>query len=169
MIESNNGPVWLYGTAAEHSAMYNYQFVNATNVFMGHIQQETAYYQGNPNALVPFNPNATWNDPTYDDCVAANCARTWGLRIVNSSSIFMYGGGLYNFFENWNTQACLGTESCQERMVDFRNSTDVYLWGLSTKGGQYMISYEGTDLVPYSVNKANFCECIALFELASEQ
>ena len=149
--------------------MYDYQFVNSKNVFMGHIQHETAYFQGNPNALVPFTPQASWHDPDYSDCTKANCARTWGLRFVNSSQIFMYGGGLYNFFENWNTQACLGTESCQERMVDFRNSSDIYLWALSTKGSQYMISYEGTDLVPYSVNKANFCEAIALFELASDQ
>ncbi|KIW93449.1 uncharacterized protein Z519_06054 [Cladophialophora bantiana CBS 173.52] len=168
LIESQ-GPVWLYGTAAEHSVMYDYQFVNAKNVFMGHIQHETAYFQGNPNALVPFTPQASWHDPDYSDCVQTNCARTWGLRFVNSSQIFMYGGGLYNFFENWNTQACLGTESCQERMVDFRNSTDIYLWALSTKGSQFMISYEGTDVVPYSVNKANFCETVALFELASEQ
>ncbi|KAG9770833.1 Glucan 1,3-beta-glucosidase [Exophiala dermatitidis] len=169
LIESNNGPVWMYGTAAEHSVMYDYQFVNARNVFMGHIQHETAYFQGNPNALLPFTPQDSWHDPTYSDCVQPNCARTWGLRFVNSSSIFMYGGGLYNFFENWNTQACLGTESCQERMVDIRNSTDIYLWALSTKGSQFMISYEGTDVVPYSVNKANFCETIALFELAADQ
>ncbi|KAH0848955.1 hypothetical protein AYO21_08717 [Fonsecaea monophora] len=168
LIESQ-GPVWLYGTAAEHSVMYDYQFVNAKDVFMGHIQHETAYFQGNPNALVPFTPQPSWHDPDFSDCVQANCARTWAVRFVNSSSIFMYGGGLYNFFENWNTQACLGTESCQERMVDFRNSTDIYLWALSTKGSQFMISYEGSDLVPYSVNKANFCETIALFELASEQ
>lgn len=159
----------MYGTAAEHSVMYDYQFVNARNVFMGHIQHETAYFQGNPNALLPFTPQDSWHDPTYSDCVQPNCARTWGLRFVNSSSIFMYGGGLYNFFENWNTQACLGTESCQERMVDIRNSTDIYLWALSTKGSQFMISYEGTDVVPYSVNKANFCETIALFELAADQ
>ncbi|KIW10000.1 hypothetical protein PV08_11776 [Exophiala spinifera] len=170
LFESAEGPVWLYGTASEHSVMYDYQFSNTKNVFMGHIQHETAYYQGNPDALhAYFTPQSSWNDPTYADCTQPNCARTWGVRILNSSSIFMYGGGLYNFFENWNTQACLGTESCQERMVDIQNSTDVYLWALSTKGSQFMISYEGTDVVPYSVNRANFCETIALFELAESQ
>jgi glucan 1,3-beta-glucosidase len=150
--------------------MYNYQFVNASNVYMGHIQQETAYYEGNPNSLgTIFVPQAAWNDPTYSNCVQTNCARTWGLRLVNSSSIFMYGGGLYNFFENWSTTSCLGTESCQERMVDIENCTDIYLWALSTKGSQFMISYQGTDVVPYAVNKANFCETIALFELAESQ
>ncbi|KAI1626471.1 glucan 1,3-beta-glucosidase [Exophiala viscosa] len=169
LSESQEGPVWLYGSAFEHSAMFNYEFVNSSNVFMGHIQQETAYYQGNPNSLnTNFYPNASWNDPTWADCAssATNCPRTWGLRLINSSSIFMYGGGLYNFFENWNTAACLGTESCQQRMVEIENCTDIYLWALSTKGSQFMIDYMGSDVVPYSVNKANFCETIALFELA---
>ena len=136
---------------------------------MGHIQHETAYYQGNPSALIPFTPNPTYSDPTFADCKAANCARTWGLRMVNSTNLFVYGAGLYNFFNNWNTAGCLGTESCQERMVDVRNCSDIYLWGLSTKGSQYMVSYEGTDVVPYSVNRANFCDTIVLFELSATQ
>ena len=41
-------------------------------------------------------------DPDFADCVALNCARTWGLRLVNSTNIFVYAAGLYNFFENWN-------------------------------------------------------------------
>ena len=136
---------------------------------MGHIQHETAYFQGNPNALLPFTPQASWNDPNFSDCTQDNCARTWALRLVNCSQITVYGAGFYNFFDNWNTQACLGTESCQERMVDIQNSTEIYIWALSTKGSQYMIGYEGHDLVPYSVNKANFCDTIVLFELADEQ
>lgn len=40
LIESN-GPVWMYGTASEHSQLYNYQIANAKNVFMGLIQTET--------------------------------------------------------------------------------------------------------------------------------
>lgn len=167
LFESEEGPIWLYGTAAEHSTLYNYQFSGTSNVFMGAIQQETAYFQSNPIATVPFTPQTAWNDPTYSDCVQTNCYKTWGLRILNSTNIFMYGGGLYSFFENWSVTQCLATESCQQHMVDIQNSSDVYLWALSTKGSQYMISYEGTDVVPYAVNKANFCECIVLFELAA--
>lgn len=33
------------GTAVEHHSKYQYQFVNAQNVFAGQIQTETAYYQ----------------------------------------------------------------------------------------------------------------------------
>jgi glucan 1,3-beta-glucosidase len=134
---------------------------------MGVIQHETAYFQGNPNALTPYTPNPTYTDPTFSDCSQSNCARTWGLRMVNSTALFMYGAGLYNFFNNWDSANCLGTEACQERMVDIRNCSDIYLWALSTKGSQYLVSYEGTDVVPYSVNKGTFCDTIVLFELAA--
>jgi hypothetical protein len=32
---------YRYGTASEHSQLYQYQIHNAQNVFMGHIQTET--------------------------------------------------------------------------------------------------------------------------------
>ena len=167
LFESENGPLWLWGTAAEHSVLYNYQFSHASNVFMGVIQQETAYFQSSPHALSPFTSNPTYTDPTFSNCVNNNCAKTWGLRIINCTSIFQYGAGLYSFFENWSTTNCLAAENCQQHMVDIQNSSDVYLWALGTVGTSYLISYEGTDLVPYSVNKANFADSIVLFELAA--
>lgn len=39
LIESKK-PVWLYGTASEHSVLYNYQVDNAQNVYMAMIQVE---------------------------------------------------------------------------------------------------------------------------------
>lgn len=42
-IESQAGPVWLYGTSSEHSQLYNYQISNAKNVYIGLAQTETAY------------------------------------------------------------------------------------------------------------------------------
>ena len=41
LIESQ-GPVWMYGTAFEHSQLYNYQVANAKEIWMGVIQSETA-------------------------------------------------------------------------------------------------------------------------------
>jgi glucan 1,3-beta-glucosidase len=117
LIESADGPVWLYGTAAEHNALYDYQISHASNVFMGIIQHETAYYQGNPKALSPYNPQDAYTDPTFEECQTSNCPRTWGLRVINSENVFMYGGGLYSFFNNWDA-SCLDNENCQERMVD---------------------------------------------------
>lgn len=166
LIESSNGPVWMYSTAAEHSSLYDYQFSGASNAFMGCIQHETAYWQGNPAATVPFPPNTAYSDPTFQNCGStANCARTWGLRIVDSASIFQYGAGLYNFYDNWDS-TCINSEGCQEAMVDVTNSSNIYLWALSTKGASNMVSYNGYNVVPEQGNEAAFCETIALFEVA---
>lgn len=164
------GPNWFYGTSAEHSTLYNYQWANSRNTFAGVIQTETAYFQGNPNALVPFTPQSKWNDPTFDDCSQDNCARTWGARFVNSSDIFVYGSGLYNFFNNYNTPICLGSESCQQSMVSFEgNNSNIYLWAFNTKGSEYMVSYEGNELLAWNVNRAGFCATAVLFELADDR
>lgn len=157
----------MYGTAAEHSSLYDYQFSGASNVFMGVIQHETAYYQGNPDSITAFPPQAAWDDPTFASCTTPNCARTWGLRILDSTSIFQYGAGLYNFFDNWDS-TCINTESCQEAMVDITNSSDVYLWGLNTKGATNMVSYDGFNVVPEKGNEASFLQTIALFEAAAQ-
>lgn len=169
LIEGD-GPNWLYGTSAEHNTLYNYQWANSRNTFAGVIQTETAYYQGNPDALIPFTPQDKWNDPTFDDCAQDNCARTWGARFVNSSDIYIYGSGLYNFFDNYNTPICLGTETCQQRMVDISgNCSDIYLWAFNTKGSEFMVSYEGNDLLNWNVNRAGFCATAVLFELAGSE
>lgn len=35
--------------------------------------------------------------------IAGNSADGWGLRVVNSQNILIYGAGLYSFFNNYNT------------------------------------------------------------------
>eukprot|EP01117_Protostelium_nocturnum_P001900 TRINITY_DN1245_c0_g2_i2.p1 TRINITY_DN1245_c0_g2~~TRINITY_DN1245_c0_g2_i2.p1 ORF type:complete len:739 (-),score=196.15 TRINITY_DN1245_c0_g2_i2:213-2429(-) len=118
LIESRQGPVWMYGTASEHNVMYQYALVNAQNVFMGMIQTETPYYQPFPKAPAPYVENPKYSDPSFSNCNSGSntCAMAWGLRIVNSTSVYLYGAGLYNFFSNYN-QACLDSENCQENMV----------------------------------------------------
>ncbi|EAW07389.1 exo-beta-1,3-glucanase Exg0 [Aspergillus clavatus NRRL 1] len=162
LVEST-GPVWMYGTSSEHHQLYNYQVTNAQNVFMALIQTETPYYQSNPDALTPFTPQASWHDPTFAQCTTAGCRKAWGLRVMNTSDMFVYGAGLYSFFENYE-QSCLATESCQENMVEV-DCSDIHLYGLSTKASTNMItSSDGAGLVPQDENRSNFCSTIALFE-----
>ncbi|EEP82172.1 hypothetical protein UREG_07037 [Uncinocarpus reesii 1704] len=160
LIESQ-GPVWMYGTASEHNTLYNYQLHNAKNVYMALIQTETPYFQSNPDALVPFEPNPKFNDPTFGDCTTAACKKAWGLRAVQSSDIYLFGGGLYSFFENYN-QDCLDTESCQLNMVDI-DCSKVYLYGMSTKASTNMITSRGEALVLQKDNRNNFCSTLAFF------
>jgi glucan 1,3-beta-glucosidase len=162
LIESHN-PVWLWGTSSEHHQLYNYQVSNAKNVFMGLIQSETPYYQSNPTALTPYTPQDSWNDPTFANCKTNSCRKAWGLRVLGSSDVFVYGAGLYSFFENY-AQSCLKSEDCQENMVEI-DCSDIKLYGLSTKAAVNMVtSSEGMSMVPGKPNKSNFCSTIALFE-----
>ncbi|KAL8950983.1 MAG: hypothetical protein Q9222_003017 [Ikaeria aurantiellina] len=164
LVESKEGPVWMYGTSSEHSVLYNYQIVNAKNVYMALIQTETPYFQANPDATTPFSVNADFSDPDFSHCTTAACKKAWGLRIVGSSDIHIFGAGLYSFFDNYK-QDCLATESCQENMVALEcGNEDVYLWGLSTKASTNMVTVDGQGVVDQKDNRDNFCSTLAVFE-----
>lgn len=67
--------------------------------------ETTRYYQSNPNALIPFKPNPSIHDPDFASSCAGstgNCAVGWGLRVVNSRDLSVYGAGLYSFFNNYD-------------------------------------------------------------------
>ncbi|EHL02584.1 putative Glucan 1,3-beta-glucosidase [Glarea lozoyensis 74030] len=140
LIESSQGPVWLYGTSSEHSVLYNYQISNAANVYMALIQTETPYFQSNPDATTPFSTNSAFTDPVFSG--SSSSKKAWGLRIVNSRDVTIHGAGLYSFFENYS-QVCLDTQSCQNNMVSIENSGGINLYGLSTKAAVNMVTVNG--------------------------
>ncbi|CAK7236915.1 hypothetical protein SBRCBS47491_009798 [Sporothrix bragantina] len=164
LIESQ-GPVWMVGTASEHSVLYNYQLNSASSVYMGLIQTETPYYQGNPDARTPFATQTALADPSFDSCTGATCARAWGLRIVNSTDVFIYGAGLYSFFDNYD-QTCLDTESCQENIVSVESSK-AYIYGLNTKASTNMALVDGVSVALDANNRNNFCATLALVSAQS--
>lgn len=45
LLESADGPTWLYGTSSEHNMLYQYNFYNTSNFFAGMIQTESPYFQ----------------------------------------------------------------------------------------------------------------------------
>jgi glucan 1,3-beta-glucosidase len=174
-LESTNA-VWLYGTSSEHSVLYQYQLNKAQNVYMSVIQSESPYFQANPAAPAPFKVQAA--DPQFNG--AANGAnKAWGLRVVDSSNVLVYGAGLYSFFENYG-QTCVPTQNCQDGMVSIEGTTqNLSLYGLSTKAAVNMVSTTGyivgasnstgvsravTNLmVPDADNRSNFCATLALW------
>ncbi|KEF56629.1 glucan 1,3-beta-glucosidase [Exophiala aquamarina CBS 119918] len=165
LLVESRGPVWLWGTSSEHHQLYNYQFNNAQDVFMGAIQTETAYMQSAPNALDGgFSPVESIGDPMFDDCTNDACKKTWGIRIVNSQNIYMYGGGLYSFFDNYD-QKCLETNSCQENMVDIRCSANINLYGLTTKASTNMVNVNGQPVALQSNHTNMFGQTLMSFEV----
>ncbi len=169
-IESEVGTIWLVGTAVEHHALYQYQLANTRNLFMGQIQTETAYYQPNPNATIPFPAVKALNDPDFVASCSGkspNCALGWGLRVINSQSVLIYGAGLYSFFNNYST-TCSNQgngEACQLRIfsVEGQGSRDVDVYNLNTIGTTEMVVRDGEVVARFGDNLDRFVDTIALF------
>jgi hypothetical protein len=138
LIESK-GPTWLYGTASEHNVLYQYELSKAENVYMGHIQTETPYFQPAPNALQPFPVGKFGGDPDFRDCTNDTCKESWGLRILDSKNVFIYSAGMYSFFNNY-AQECLDPENCQERLFRIERSNHVWIFNIFTKGTKEVVS-----------------------------
>lgn len=164
MLVESQGPVWIYGSSWEHNTLYNYNFANARNIWAGHLQSESAYMQANPNALVPYAPLTTkWNDPTFENCFAATCFKTFALRIYNSTDIIVHGLGFYSFFDNYDS-ACLLTSNCQQNIIDVEKSEGIWLYALNTVGASNMVQVDNVAVVPAAANENSFCDTVAVFE-----
>ncbi|KAI9727316.1 MAG: hypothetical protein M1828_006935 [Chrysothrix sp. TS-e1954] len=176
LVESAQGAIWLYGTAVEHHAKYQYQFVNTCDVVMGQIQTETPYYQPNPEANLPFPYVGRLHDPVFSapgvggNGTQANSttgipkADAWGARFVNSNNMLVYGAGLYSFYDDYST-TCSDQgngEVCQNHILSVENS-QLSLYDLHTVGTHYMISLDGRDMALFSENLAGFTDEIAVF------
>ncbi|KAI0425937.1 glycoside hydrolase family 55 protein [Xylaria sp. FL1042] len=164
LIESLN-PVWLWGTASEHSVMYNYQIANAQNTFIGLAQTETAYMQGNPDATQGVTVLEGYFDPEFKqtcDGSSDKCARTWGMRITNSSDVFVLGAGMYSFFNNY-AQECVAGQNCQDNMISVENSR-VSMYGISTKASINMLTVNSKPVALDKDNRNTFCAAIAKYE-----
>ena len=169
-VESTAGTVWLVGTGSEHNQLYQYQLSSTRNVFMGQIQSETPYYQPNPLASAPFEANATYNDPDFaaactdDLTTAATCAMAWGLRVLASEDVYVYGAGLYSFFNNY-AQTCIAGRSCQARITSLESLTGaVNIYNLNTIGATSMIDRDGVSLASAADNVNVYPDTVALFQ-----
>lgn len=161
LIESTEGRIWLYGTGVEHHVLYEYQLVNTKDIVMGQIQTETAYYQPNPDARIPFPNVPALSDPIMD----ANQSG-WGLRLVNSHDVLVYGAGLYSFFSNYDVQCSNegNGETCQTRTFSVENS-HVSVYNLNTVGTTKMITVDNVDVASYADNINGFIDTVALFRV----
>lgn len=157
---------------------------------MGQIQTETPYYQPNPPAPYPFNNiNTALNDPDFaTDCAQLNqgamieganltapCQMAWALRIIDSSNVFIYGPGLYSFFNNYDTTCSDGPYGgfvrCQSRLVSIEDSAgrseNVILYDLFTIGTISMVTNNGNDVALWKDNWNVFGESLSLFQAKS--
>jgi glucan 1,3-beta-glucosidase len=176
------------GTAVEHHTLYQYQFANTQNIYAGFVQTETPYYQPNPSAPTPFSIESSLNDPPFTTSCSGqsgNCnayyplltqqaahiflgANAWGLRILSSSNILIYGAGLYSFFDNYSTTCSdnPGPENCQDNIFSLEGTlNNVNVYCLSTVGTTNMITQNGASVALYSANVNTYPDTIAWFTL----
>ena len=109
------------------------------------------------------------NDPNY----AASCPSTGncdalGLRILNSQNLFIYGAGLYSFFNQYNTTCSNagGPEDCQSQIFSIEGgagSNNLWVYGLNTIGSQSMVDIDGTSFASFRDNINNFPSTIPYF------
>ena len=160
LIESTSGAIWLVGTAVEHHTLYQYQFSHTQAIFAGQIQTESPYYQPNPDARIPFPTNSLYNDPVYHSGATA-----WGVRVVASSEVFVYGAGLYSFFDNYDVSCSAATSAtrCQSHIVSIDQQSHVSLYNLNTVGVAKMITVNNNDIASYTDNNDGFVASLAMF------
>ena len=123
-----------------------------------------------PNALVPFPPVASLSDPNFrTSCVGVegNCAASWGLRVVDSKNVFVYGAGLYSFFDNYSTTCSTfaAGQSCQSRITSIEGQiSNVNIYNLNTIGSRSMLNRDGAMVAWYSDNVNVFPSTVAVYK-----
>ncbi|KAJ9477329.1 Glycoside hydrolase [Pseudozyma hubeiensis] len=164
LIESAQGPVWMYGGASEHSVLYQYNVVDASNVFLSLAQTETAYFQGKGRAVASAEESLsieTYHDPNFNLSSTQSSGspfqdpsdpyenRGLGMRIANSTNVFVYGAGFYSFFDNYN-QSQVSARRSQKRILwlqDLDDDANVWILNLNTVGVEKMVTVDGQDVV----------------------
>lgn len=101
----------------------------------------------------------------------------WGLRIIDSTKILVYGAGLYSFFDNYSTSCSTPAPGpgCQRSIVSVitrsSNNNDVGIYTLSTVGVTRMIDLNdgSDDVLPLALAKDNrntFADTVAWWRSA---
>ncbi|KAH8809263.1 pectin lyase fold/virulence factor, partial [Xylogone sp. PMI_703] len=150
LLVESKGPTWFYGSSVEHFTLYQYELYDASNIFLGFMQTETPYYQPSPVAPRPWEASVRSlqfpGDPDFVSCELGdgNCAKSWALRIINSTNVLIYGAGFYSFFHDYD-QTCVndGSETCQTSLIDISFSDHLWMYDLVSLGAQQAVSPAG--------------------------
>lgn len=163
----SQGPVWLWGTASEHSMFYNYQFDGVQALYSGLMQSETPYMQPYPPMPQPFSFNNAYDDPLFTVCSngtgasAQYCKEAWGMRIYNSKNVLIYSTGLYSFFQGYD-QTCVPTRNCQQNMIHIQNS-QVDMYAVNTANSVTQIVDDDMGTIYAQDNRNWFTDTIAYY------
>ena len=155
LVEATAG-IWLHGTASEHNTLYQYNFNNAANVFVGMQQSETAYWQGNGSpslAPAPWTTLSSYGDPDFTNCAAddAQCRMGWFAQLSGCSNMSLYGAGFWTFFNHYDG-SCQSQGICQTSAINIRNNSSLSWFGINVKDNINVIDNAGVPLVTENNN-----------------
>ena len=169
LIEATTA-TWLHGTAVEHNTLYQYNFRNAQNVFVGMQQSETPYWQGgNGNtqlAPAPWASLSAYGDPDFSNCSGgdATCRMAWFNYISGASDIFIYGSGFWTFFNNHPSKGDSNCGlTCQSNGCNVINTKRLYWFNVNTRGVVNMIEENGVALAKRENNPGSWGGIVAAF------
>ncbi|PSK38025.1 hypothetical protein B9Z65_1216 [Elsinoe australis] len=161
LVESP-GPTWLYGTASEHSMLYQYNFQYATNTFAGMIQTESPYFQyteaTKSSGAYAKSVGLFTGDPDFANdktCHATDlmCDYSWSTIVNGVTNLTIASAGLYSWFDNYNQDVCVDAQNCQQRMfLNSGSNVGFRMFNLITIGGVEMLSNIANGLVVYAKN-----------------
>ncbi len=180
LVESCDGPVWMYGGASEHAILYQYNIVGASNIFISLAQTETAYFQGAGRAVASAEEALSvdrYRDPNFEltseqsptspfkdpDDPYEN--RGLGMRIANSTNVFVYGAGFYSFFDNYD-QNQVSARRSQKRILwlqDLVDDANVWILNLNTVGVEKMVTVDDEDVVDEGDLRNGFGNTLAVW------
>ena len=93
----------------------------------------------------------------------------FGLRILNSQSVHIYGAGLYSFFKNYDVScsspdAPNGLRDCQNQIFSIEGTTsDVIIYTLSEVGALEMVTIDKQTKAKWSDNLSVYTNTIGQF------
>ncbi|RAH82446.1 putative exo-beta-1,3-glucanase [Aspergillus japonicus CBS 114.51] len=166
LVEATKG-TWLVGTAMEHNTLYQYNFEYASNVLSSFQQSETPYWQGwgapsSGIAPAPWTDNLIASDPTFSECDAddVGCRMAFFERIRGSSNLFLYGGGVWVFFNHGGS--CTG--DCQANAIRILSSEgSVYLYGTNVKAITNIVKENKVDAATEAANSGGWGGVVAAY------
>ncbi|KAI4236410.1 MAG: hypothetical protein LQ349_002564 [Xanthoria aureola] len=170
------------GTSVEHHSLYQYQLANTRAVFMGQIQSETAYYQPNPDASLPFAPNAELLDPKFSSSCNNGTGQCSGWGLTHPGLAGHWGLWCRSAFilqqlqqlsptELMISTACSfpNQEDCQKGILSIEGSQtrNIGIYNLNTVGASSIIDIDGSSVANAADNVNVFPDTIAIFNLQS--
>lgn len=105
----------------------------------------------------PYGRSDAFSDPNYAAACPAGICDAYGLRVLNSKNVLIYGGGLYSFFNNYDVScssptATGGLRNCQNQIFSIEGSSSVQVYGLSEVGALQMLTIDRQDKAKWSDN-----------------